>query len=102
MPGQSRASGGEGMRVKIENVPPTRGQGTRKWEPVFASACAWPRSRYAHPGRGTSQWQERKDRAEVAAYMRANPGCSTDDIAMCCHMSPNQAARLKGIVEGKG
>lgn len=100
MPGQSGSTGGKEIRFKIESVPPARGQGVRKWEPVFVNACVYPRSRYAHPGRGTSQWQERKDRAEVAAYMQATPGCSTNDIAMCCHMSQKQAARLRKIVDG--
>lgn len=50
---------------------------------------------------GSNGILERKDLAEVAAYMKANPGCSTNDIAMCCHMGQEQARRLRKLVAGQ-
>lgn len=74
----------------------------------YKAARAMPRGEYGneiypHGGlitHGSNVALERKDRAEVDAFMKANPGCSAMDIAMCCHMGHDQALRLRKIVEG--
>ena len=43
---------------------------------------------------------QRRDLAEVAAYLAAHPGATTFDVALCCHMGDSHARRL--IRQAKG
>ena len=65
----------------------------------YVPACAWPRSRYQHPGNnhiggGADNKQCKADIAEVRAYLASHLNATTNDVAMCCFMSVDHARRL--------
>lgn len=79
------------MRLKIPGV---RGA-------PLVHACQWPRSIYTRQGHlgglktaRITEAMQKRDLAEVRAYLQGHPGASIADVAMCCFMSNGQAERL--------
>jgi hypothetical protein len=77
--------------------------------PTIAPACVFPRSRY-HKGKpneknkgndsgligaGSNRKKDNQDRAEVQEYLKNHPNATNRDVAMECHVSKNQASRLR-------